>query len=337
MVSLLDKWRSRHAYPDAVGLWAGATGAEARALAFNAIAQDPRVLKRAARRQAVKMAAQAEDFAESLAGSATGGTEAWRAVTLFVLQSIDAWRHSLKAYDRHGDGIAVSVEPTTGPPEAADPWEIARRNFPSVDDATGRLATRLLHEFGGTLFRRARKPWDHVIVLAVLRHAARMLRGDLPPAEPGDTGPRAVADIFAAQSYAEESGLAPMLVGYSGRGKPAAQALSLLRDARTLRDAVRKDPRGSEARVSLWQRAIDFHAFAVVALDHRLLLELPLHDAYELAAAAIRHADAALQAPDLVEMPGLPPGSASSPEVVRLHARACLPPEDEARPAIVTP
>ena len=326
MVSLIDKWRSRHAYPDALGLWAGATGAEARALAFNAIAQDPRVLKRAARRQAVKMAAQAEDFAQSLAGSATAGNEAWRAVTLFVLQAIDAWRHSLKAYDRHGDGIAVSFEPTMVTPEAGDPWELARRNFPSVDDATGRLAARLLHEFGSTLFRRAQKPWDHVIVLAVLRHAARLLRGDLPLSEPGDTSARAVDDIFAAQSYAEESGLAPMLVGYSGRGKPAAQALSLLRDARTLRDAVRADPRGGEERVSLWQRAIDFHAFAVVALDHRLLLELPLQDAYELAAAAIRQADAALQAPDLVEMPGLPAGSASTPEVVRLHARACLPP-----------
>jgi hypothetical protein len=78
--------------------------------------------------------------------------------------------------------------------------------------------------------------------------------------------------------------------------------------------------------VSLWQHAVDFHAFAVVALDHRLLPELPPQDAYELAAAAIRQAEAALQAPDLLEMPSLPPGSASTPEVVRLHARACLPP-----------
>jgi hypothetical protein len=67
MVSLIEKWRSRHAYPDAVGMWAIATGAEARALAFNAIAQDPRVLQRAARPQAIKMAAQAEAFAQSLA------------------------------------------------------------------------------------------------------------------------------------------------------------------------------------------------------------------------------------------------------------------------------
>ena len=77
-----------------------------------------------------------------------------------------------------------------------------------------------------------------MIALAVLRHAARLLRGDLPKRARADTTRRAVADILAVQSYAEESGLSPLLVGYSGRGKPAAQALSLLRDARTLRDAV---------------------------------------------------------------------------------------------------
>ena len=118
-----------------------------------------------------------------------------------------------------------------------------------------------------------------------------------------------------------------MLVGYSGPGKPAAQALSLLRDARTLRDAVAAAEAGGEERASAWQRAIDFHAFAVVALDHRILLDLPLDDAYELAAAAIRQAEAAMQSPDLVEMPRLLPDSASEPEIVRLHASACLPPK----------
>ena len=67
MVNLVEKWRLRHACPDVLGMWAGSTGAEARALAFNAIANDPRVLHRAARLQAIKMAAQAEEFAQSLA------------------------------------------------------------------------------------------------------------------------------------------------------------------------------------------------------------------------------------------------------------------------------
>jgi hypothetical protein len=328
MVSLIEKWRSRHAYPDAVGMWAIATGAEARALAFNAIAQDPRVLQRAARPQAIKMAAQAEAFAQSLAEPSVAGSELWRAVALFVQRSIDAWRHSLKAFDRCADGVGTFPLSTIVRPHSCDPWETALRNFPHVDDATGRLATRLLHEFGSPLLRRTRKPWDHVIALAVLRFAARLLRGELAESEQDGDGASAVADVLNIQSYAGASGLSPMLVGYSGPGKPAAQALGLFRDARTLRDAVRVAEAGGEARAAAWQRAIDFHAFAVVALDHRILLDLPLDDAYELAAAAIRQAEAAKQTPNLVEMPRMLPDGASEPEIVRLYASACLPPND---------
>jgi hypothetical protein len=325
-VRLIDKWRLRHAFPDAIGMWATATGSEAKAFAFNAIAQDPRVLQRAARFQAIKLAAQAEDYALSVAGAGTARSDTWRAVTLFVQRSIDTWRRSLKAYDRRTDGIGVSVAPTIVRAHSSDPWEIAQRNFPHVDDETGRLATRILHEFGSDVLQRARKPWDQVIALSVLRHAARRLRGELGEREADHAS--AVADILAVQSYAEENGLSPMLVGYSGPGKPAAQALSLLRDARTLRDAVCSAEAGGNEWASIWQRAIDFHAFAVVALDHRILLDLPLDEAYELAAAAIRQADAIMQTPDLVEMPRLPYDNGSAPEVVRLHASACLPSRD---------
>ncbi|HEY2620713.1 MAG TPA: hypothetical protein VGI78_25475 [Acetobacteraceae bacterium] len=325
-VRLIEKWRLRHAFPDAIGMWATATGSEARALAFNAIAQDPRVLQRAARFQAIKLAAQAEDYALSVAGPGIARSDTWRAVTLFVQRSIDVWRRSLKAYDRRTDAIGVSVAPVIVRAHPSDPWEIAQRNFPHVDDETGRLATRILHEFGSGVLQRARKPWDQVIALSVLRHAARRLRGELGEPEAGQ--PSAVRDILAVQSYAEQNGLSPMLVGYSGPGKPAAQALSLLRDARTLRDAVCPAEAGGKERASIWQRAIDFHAFAVVALDHRILLDLPLDEAYELAAAAIRQSDAVMQTPDLIEMPRLPYGSGSAPEIVRLHASACLPSRD---------
>ena len=94
-VKLIEKWRLRHAYPDAVGTWAVSAGPEARSFAFNAIAQDPRILRRAERLQAVRMASQAEEFALSLAESDASKSDAWMAVALFVQQSIDAWRQSL--------------------------------------------------------------------------------------------------------------------------------------------------------------------------------------------------------------------------------------------------
>jgi hypothetical protein len=239
MASLIEKWRSRHAYPDAVGLWANATGREAKALAFNAIAQDPRMLLRAATHRALRMAAQAEDFAQSLAGSPVAENATWQAAMHLVQRSIAMWRRSLKAYGYVVDGTSVYTEPAVQASDPADPWELARRNFPSVDNATGRLATRLMHGFGSNLLRRAGKPWDHVIALAVLRYAARLLRGELAEPDPGHTSARALADVFDLQEYCEDQGFSPLLVGYPSRGKAAVQALSLFRDARTLHDAIR--------------------------------------------------------------------------------------------------
>jgi len=61
-------------------------------------------------------------------------------------------------------------------------------------------------------------------------------------------------------------------------------------------------------------------------------LDLPLDEAYELAAAAIRQAEAARLTPNLVDMPRLPHDGASAPDVVRLHAKACLPSRDVGAP-----
>ena len=323
---LVEKWRLRHAFPDAIGMWAITNAPESRAFAFNAIAQDPRILHRAARPNAAKMAVHAEDFALSVAQSDAATSDTWRAAALFVQRSIDAWRQSLRAGDRHSTAIGVSTSTSAARDRLQDPWEIARRNFPHVDDETGRLTTRILHELGIAALAHVRKPWDHVIILGVLRFAARQLRGE-PRGEPGFSRQATIETIQSIQSYIEANRLSPLRVPYSGPGKPAQQALDLLRDARTLRDAACATADGDETRTSIWQRAIDLHAFAVVALDPRALLNLPLNEAYQIAAAAIRQAEAAMQTPVEVEMPLLPFGRALAPRVVVLHARACLPHE----------
>ncbi len=324
--TLIEKWRLRHGLPNAVERWAVSTESGASALAFNAIAQDPLVLHRASRSQANRMAAQAEGVALSLVNPQVGDSDTRNAVALFVRRSIDAWRRSLKSSARPTGSVGSSSTPKTVRPRSSNPWEVARRNFPHVDDDTGRLATRMVHDSGSALLSRVRKPWDQVIALAVLRYAARLLRGEVLECESDGGSYSIVADILTVQSYAEENELSPMLVGYCGTGRAADQAFSLLHDARTLRDAVCAAE--TEERASTWQRAVDFHAYSVIALDHRILLNLPVDDAYEIATAAIRQAEAAMRAPDVMVMPLLPPNRSSSPDVVRLHARACLPRND---------
>jgi hypothetical protein len=298
-------------------MWANATGQEARSFAFNAIAQDPRVLHRAARLQAVKMAAQAEDFALALTKAGTPATDTWLAAARFVLHTIEAWRKSLRAYDHGAEISAGAATPSVSRAQGHDPWQTAAYNFPHVDEATGRLATRVLHELGTHGLERAQRLWDHVIALAVLRHAAERLRHGASAEARGE----AIVDVHAVLSYADGVGLAPFMVTHSGPGKPAHQALALANDARTVRDVLD----GTQAAAC--QAAIDFHAFAVFALDHRLVPELPLQEARELATAALRHANRVLEAGST----GFPPlaESAAAPEVVKLYATACLPDQSE--------
>ena len=314
---LIERWRQRHAYPDALGMWANATGQDARSFAFNAIAQDPRVLHRASRLQAVKMAAQAEDFALALTQAGTSATDTWLAAARFVQQAIEAWHKSLRAYDHRAEVSAGVAAPSVTRAQWHDPWEIAANNFPHVDEATGRLATRVLHELGTHALERAQRPWDHVLALAVLRHAAARLRREVDSAARCE----AISDVRAVLSYAEGVGLAPFMVAHSGRGKPAQQALALVNDARTIRDVLG----GTQAAAC--QAAIEFHAFAVFALDHRLIPELPLQEAHEMAAAALRQANRVLEAGS-AGLPPLPEGAAA-PEVVKLYAGACLPDHPE--------
>jgi hypothetical protein len=138
-LKLIETWRLRHAYPDAIGIWAASSGLEARAFAFNAIAQDPRVLRRAERLVAIKMATQAEDFASSLAVSDIAKSDTWIAIALYVQRSIDMWRRSFRAYDRQGETTGMSAGATIQQARLSDPWEIARRNFPYVEDDTGMI------------------------------------------------------------------------------------------------------------------------------------------------------------------------------------------------------
>ena len=197
----------------------------------------------------------------------------------------------------------------------SDPWELARRNFPHVDDETGIVATRMLHEFGIELLSRARKPWDQVISVAILRFAARRLRGETLGCDV-DESASPVADILAVQRDPRRVDLFRCLSAIAvlaGRCTRRALCCAILR---TLRDAG-DDPNDTGAAV--WQMAIDFHSFSMVALIYRFLF-LPLR----IAAASLRLAAASIETPGVVELPVMPTGSALSPEQVRFHARAYL-------------
>ena len=166
-LDLVEKWPRRHALPDVVALWAASEGSEAKAMAFNAIAQDPRVLQRAARGPAIKMAVQAEDYMLSLENTAMVKSATWAAVARFVQHAIPGWRQSQKTYVQHRDGIGSFVRPIERQPALVDPWHNALRDFPLSCSPFQAAGTRIffacppsysaqppLSTAGGTIIKR---------------------------------------------------------------------------------------------------------------------------------------------------------------------------------------
>ena len=251
----------------------------------------------------------------------------WRAVALFVQRSIDAWRHSLKAFDRCADGVGAFSAPTIVRAHSCDPWETARRNFPHVDDATGRLATRLLHEFGSPLLRRTRKPWDHVIALAVLRYAARLLRGELPECEPDCDG------ASRGRRRSHRCSRTPTRMGFRRcwlatpvpASQPRRRSACCAMHARCATRCAAAEAGGEDARRGL---------AASDRLPRLRGRRAGPPDAAGPAAGRCLRArrrghpagGGRQQTPNLVEMPRMLPDGASEPEIVRLYASACLPP-----------
>ena len=58
----------------------------------------------------------------------------------------------------------------------------------------------------------------------------------------------------------------------------------------------------NDTGAAVWQMAIDFHSFSMVALNHRFLLGLPVDDAIEIAAASLKLAAASIETPGVVRV-----------------------------------
>ncbi len=269
------------------------------------------------------MATQAEDFALSLSQTDTAKSDTWIAIALYVQRSIDMWRRSFRAYDRQGETRGMSFAAAIYG-RLSDPWEIAQRNFPHVEDDTGMLATRILRECGETVLKRARKPWDHVIVLAVLRYGARLLRGERAPTGPGFSRDRVIADILTVQSYAEETGLSPMLsatpvlAGRRYRLWNFCATPTLCGTPYAMRQGAAKIARRSGSERSTFMPLAWWRWTTGCCCDcrwKRRSRSPPRPCGRQTWRSGSRSA----------ELPMLPSASASSPEVVRLHASACLP------------
>ena len=167
----------------------------------------------------------------------------------------------------------------------------ARRNFPHVEDDTGH--TRDAYP---ARVRRHRAEARAEAVGPCDRARCAALRGPAAARRTRDArraGTRSSRTFCTVQSYAEEAGSQPiagrLLRSWQAGAAGAGTVCATPTPCGNVRDAA--------GGLAVWQRAIDFHAFAVVALDHGLLLRSADGRSRDLAAAAMRQADMALREP----------------------------------------
>jgi hypothetical protein len=300
--AVLQRWRLRHASPDAVGAWRRARSSEVGLRAFIAVGLDPGVLTRQDLRTAKRLATQAGAHVAYVARADPKGTSAWSVAACIVQAAVQGWRNMPSdglgpAEERESRGAAVQ-----GAAPSADLWQAALRNFPQFDARTGRAAAELVARSGGAVLEQARQPWNQLIALGTLRYAARVARGDIVADD--QSQPELLGAVLAVRRVAERTGLSPMRVPYVGRhSAPALLAANLSQDAATLETLVREAP-GAEPAAP-WAEAEAMHAFAAVALDPEVLQTLDVIESLRLATAAVRFTELAGRAAP-VQMPLLP-------------------------------
>ena len=296
--ALLAIWRRRYAGSDVLGAWRQAPLAEAGQYAFIAIALDPAVLAASDPAVASRLAMQARSYVSLNCADDPAGAGLRAAAARLVRAAVWQWQGTqgdeFNLPAANGPAAGAALLPKSPPPEPPPAvfWQAALRNFPQFDGRTGRAAAVLVVRSEGAALAACRPPWNHVLALGTLRHAARAARGDVT--DTGCTPAQLLEAVCAVQRFSAETRLAPLRVPYVGRrGTPAEQAVALSQDAAALQCLLRSTaPEHLPALVA----AEGMHAFAAVALDPAVLQDLPLTALQRLADAAIRFAAAAAQA-----------------------------------------
>ena len=323
--ALRERWLARYGVAGSpVAAWMRARGgANAPAVAFTALVQDPAVLERMELRLARPMANDARAFAGTLAQQVRNAAPLLLLATR-VVDAVERWER--------GPAKRQAAAPTAvlPPDEEADALALlcrrAVRCYPAFYEPVARTAVALIGEVGADGLGRITPRWAEILafeaVLCCARSRCSELKG-VPVA-----GADAARVLRAVQGWAGARGLHPLRVAYIGAGAPAMQAVMLSRDAGTLaRIALDLSWSVAEApTLEMWEDAEEMHAFAALALDRRVIMRLDVAEAERVASCATRYGLRAQADPSSVAAPLLPPSRRDvTPATVIAAARPALP------------
>ena len=302
--ALVDRWLIRYGLSNAYERWLTAEDEKKAALAFIAIASEPRILMRINRADAAAIVQQSQATIDGIKRAKS--TEPSLAAADVVANRIIVWRAYASKNGGPGmDRVAVAKLDPEAASVTVNAWKIAVENFPEFIEAVARPLVDMTLQLGASRLALLGESEQKVLALQTVRFAARSRRGNLKgPAQPKDLSLNCLSVV---QEWSTISGKNALMVPYGGRRHTIQEcAQHLLSDAMTSVEIAQDLPDGLTAPgFQVWEAAEEFHAYAVVSMVPQSLRNMTFERARGCAAAAGRLAQAHLHDP-AVELPNIP-------------------------------
>ena len=319
----VELWFARHAIVDPLKAWKQSAGSRAADLAFRAVAADGRLLFRADGKTALAMAEQAEGIAYSLKGIGFVLGAALPSVCDLALLHVEEWKAAERKFS---EGTCLG-DPAAKPASAgllgdrSTPGEVEallkhpERRCPQFSNPAGKAVAQIVLRMGPTGLAELPQAAGNKLSAVSARFVARSLRHGT--FEGALSRQECLALLQAVEGWAAMRGCRLLEVGYEGSvGTFADRARSLAYDAISCAELSAELPGGEGGDgYRRWERAVERHGYAAVALDPGILQRISFDKAKVIAAAAIRRVHAMSEgtsAEPLLDVPAFlgvrPPG-----------------------------
>ena len=223
-------------------------------------------------------------------------SEVLSSVCDIVLLHVNDWRTAEKKFTQNVgyDAQAVKSMPARSPGDWSTSGEIKALlqhpdlRYPQFSNVAGRTVASFISELGSGELAQLDHAVGNKLTVICARFVARSLRratfdGALKRIE-------CLAALQIIEEWASLRGCQLMKVGYEGSaGTLADCARGLAYDAISCMELSAELPHGKGGGYGRWERAVERHSYAAVALDFGVLQHMPFDKARLIAAAAIRH------------------------------------------------
>lgn len=310
----VELWFARHVIVNPLKAWKQSAGSRAADVAFRAIAADERLLFTTDGKTALAMAEQAEGIAVSLKEMGPSLSAVLHTVCDIVLLHVDEWKAAEKKFSQNVGRNDLTVKPM--PARSVANWSTSSEvkallkhpdhRCPQFSNAAGNTVASIVLGMGPSGLARLGDGASNKLSVISARFVARSFRHTTFKGALSKKDCLAVLQVVVEWASINDSQL--LKVGYEGSfGTFADRARGLAYDAISCMELSAELPGQGAAGYCRWERAVERHSYAAIALDPGIIQRISFDKAKIIAASAIRHVNATAEGSSsepLLDLPG---------------------------------